>query len=124
MAGAASKLAFQQMFSSVTKTQRATALEILTGLTRTTPVDTGRAASSWRLNKGVPDPSFEPAGQTSYKPPLPPSGASLGTGETLFISNNLPYIVRLNEGHSEKAGPFFVEQEVALATARIKSAGI
>ncbi len=45
-------------------------------------------------------------------------------GKELHITNNLPYIVPLNEGHSHQAPIGFVEQAVAEGVAAVKGAKI
>jgi hypothetical protein len=57
-------------------------------LRRVTPVDTGRARRGWN--------SFKYYDRNGF------------LGAT--ISNRVPYIVRLNKGHSRQAPKFFIEQ--------------
>ncbi|MBL4656255.1 MAG: hypothetical protein JKY33_10585 [Bacteroidia bacterium] len=111
-------VAFAQLRTMVAKEQREFVIDIYTGLTTATPVDTGRARASWRITKGEIDSSVEPAAK-SVKMKKPKVGLAR-LGESYFITNNLPYIVPLNEGHSEQAGEFFVEKEIQRA---MKKAG-
>lgn len=78
-----------------------------------TPVDTGRARASWNISIGKPDPSVAPEGQQPALNRLSAeakAGAALATltergvlDVPIFISNNLPYILELENGHSKQA---------------------
>lgn len=90
-----------------------------------TPVDTGRARSNWLVSVNSPvNETIQP-----YK-----AGSALGVGEVanasaatdqalaalagrrndqdIYIQNNLVYISRLNEGHSQQAPANFVQMAV------------
>lgn len=101
-----------------------TALAIVGDLAYKTPVDTSRALSNWIVTLE------NPAGQ-QIKPHFPGSHGStqrasaaetLNTaklvlrnkkpGQAIFITNNLPYIRRLNDGYSAQAPAGFVERAV------------
>lgn len=91
-----------------------------------TPVDTSQALSNWVLTTEEPwnlfiDPHVEgfqgssqrasaefalEAGEQQIKLSRP--------GESLFISNNAPYIVKLNEGSSQQAPAGFVERSILI----------
>ncbi|MGK2911230.1 MAG: hypothetical protein ACSLE1_15725 [Sphingobium sp.] len=62
------------------------ALDIYADLLMTTPVDTGAARQGWQLDNG-------------------PGGA-------MEISNSVPYIGKLNDGHSKQAPTGFIEAAV------------
>lgn len=113
----------KQVFKNVNKhlaenVHRKLALEIFAELTRKTPVDTGRARASWRLTANEIDTSVEPDG-VSFSPPSTSIKKGLDLSTTYHITNNLPYIVPLNEGHSSQAGEFFVEKAVSDAVKRV-----
>lgn len=102
---------------------RALALEGISRIVLRTPVRTGRARGNWHLSKGSPvrsvdDPSSysEPEGEGGAS--LPPVSAGAGQeavergrtklaafriGDTLYITNALPYIDALEDGHSQQA---------------------
>ena len=73
-----------------------------------TPVDTGRARANWRVGVGTNPAGFDPDASD-------PSGASaIAQGATaiggwksgngsIYISNNVPYIIPLDEGSSAQA---------------------
>ena len=79
---------------------RAAALNAYGDLVVATPRDTGRAANSWTVGYTR---SFNSSGtgQARLEPQPEP--------RPIYLSNGVPYIVRLNEGHSRQAGPNFIE---------------
>jgi hypothetical protein len=99
------------------KTVRATAMAAMRALTMETPVDTGRAKNNWNADINAVDASItetaNPSADGTDK--INAALASYKQGDTVFISNNLPYIRRLNEGHSKQAPAGFVEAAVMLA---------
>lgn len=83
-------------------------IDLFSDVVRATPVDTGRAKGNWQPTIGAPA-----AGQTAA---LDPSGGgamseivstvSAGEmGQTFYLSNNLPYIERLEYGSHSKQAP-------------------
>jgi len=91
---------------------RATAVEIFNSVIRDTPVDTGRARGNWQATTESPA-----QGQTSR------AGAAAAQGEviqkvggletTTYLTNNLPYIQRLEYGYSKQAPQGMVRRNVA-----------
>lgn len=100
------------------------AFDAYAGVIRRTPVDTGRARASWQLALDAPNLSVaaEVVGggvgfaakreeKVSKVGVLPNASASSGNaallgftwGRTIYISNNLPYIVPLENGSSTQA---------------------
>lgn len=92
-----------------------------------TPVDTGRARSNWIAQIGsAPSGTIEPyapgeAGSTTganSQAAIDQAEAVISgynNGQEIHITNNLPYIQRLNDGYSAQAPANFVEQAVAEA---------
>lgn len=80
-----------------------------------TPVDTGRARGNWQVSLGFPvveeQDLVDKAGTVTIA-----AGAAVirsrQSGQTIFISNNVPYIGRLNQGSSSQAPANFVEMAV------------
>lgn len=86
-----------------------------------TPRDTGWASANWV--PAIGEPHDEAAGQ--------PGDASAAAAESeagkaevlnysleqgkVFVSNNVPYITRLNEGHSQQVAPGFVQRAIEKA---------
>lgn len=103
-----------------------TALTIVGDLVYHTPVDTSQALSNWDVTIGAPanDPhgpyfagNFGSTRQQSAAQALAVAKETLKSkkpGQTIFIANNLPYIVRLNEGHSQQVPAGFVERAILL----------
>lgn len=96
---------------SVRETCVMLALVLIDKITWLTPVDTGRARANWFIAEGAPitqatestTPSNEAPGLTGRQP--------------IYITNNLPYIIALEYGHSGQA-PFGM---VRIALAQIKT---
>lgn len=101
-----------------------------------TPVDTGRARANWQAAIGA-----APGGEVGQYP----AGAGGATGaaaaaqaiaqaqgvvagykggEVIHLTNNLPYIQRLNEGHSDQAPAGFVQAGIDAAIRAVKRAKI
>lgn len=99
----------------VVRAHKKIALEGLRGVVEKTPVDTGRARGNWQLSVGE-----SPEGETglldgSTRDLAGDEGSSAAVTRglakiaglqpyaTIFIGNNVPYIVPLEEGHSKQA---------------------
>lgn len=109
------------------------ALDVTANLIETTPVDTGWARANWVPSIGVEN--RRPALANPEGPDVATAAARQGTGKAeivtgyflgrgkIFISNNVPYIVRLNEGSSQQAPAGFVQAAIRKAvTQDIKGA--
>lgn len=99
------------------------------GIVMKTPVDTGRARANWRIGVNVINltttgaPGEEGAAGASETGKL----NGIKWGDSIAISNNLPYIGALENGHSRQAPNgmlhlTFVETKANLAKA-LKSVG-
>lgn len=85
---------------------RKVCLDLVTGIVLKTPVDTGRARANWVTSIGSPSDnvteSVDPSGSSTITGSL--GAISKATGNVLWITNNLPYIYRLEfEGWSRQA---------------------
>lgn len=88
-----------------------------------TPVDTGAAASNWRVGIGAADASFD-LEKTSILSALKDgilAISMLKTAADLLITHSADYIVKLNQGSSQQAPAMFVELAAAEA-AQIRDA--
>ena len=115
-------MAFEQSLSiavdleeDVNAEVRAVGLNLLRGLIRLTPVDTGRAKGNWFVS--IVNPSRAIDGQrrqsTAFSEGMIEIALARGrTYPTVTLSNNLPYIERLNDGYSMQAPKKFVETEL------------
>lgn len=101
-------------------------LDLFGRIVRKTPVDTGRARASWNISLKQAERSVQPAAQHTY--PIPQVGVvSMKPGDTIWISNNLPYIVKLEEGHSKQAPAGMVAlsiEEVNLSMSKLEREGL
>ena len=114
---------------------RMAAVEFFRQVTISTPVDTGRARMGWMISVNAP---------STYRPPEAPKGTGFSSGgvgyyampniaenmnigtitvsDVIYITNNVPYIGRLNDGYSRQAAARFVERAAArvqLAVAKL-----
>ena len=95
-------------------------LDATANLIEATPVNTGWARANWVPSIG--EPVDEPSGsQEDVNSSDQENGiAKVATGYKLamgkvFISNNVPYIGALNDGHSQQAPSGFVQIAIAKA---------
>lgn len=101
-------------------------LGVVANLREDTPRDTSWARSNWIGSKGSPAPPLpEPRGKPSAGD-VAAARAAQAAGElamasykleqgSLFATNNVPYIIPLNNGSSKQAGAGFVERAVERA---------
>ena len=83
-----------------------------------TPVDTGYARFGWFISVKTPSSYLPPAQGQGQKYPMPrlsdhSSISAFGIDDVLYITNNVPYIDRLNDGYSRQAPARFVETAAA-----------
>jgi hypothetical protein len=95
-------------------------LDLYSDVTKLSPVDTGRYRANWNLNENSPD-----LDETTQFSKQPPQGSSLKAPSlapadnlypVLYLTNGLPYAVRIEEGWSHTKAPEGV-LKVALAGA-------
>lgn len=79
------------------------AFDLFSRIIKRTPVDTGRARASWTIAANRADRAVQPQGVASYPVPATPLSLTIQPGESIWISNNLPYITALEDGHSTQA---------------------
>lgn len=99
------------------------ALDLFGLIVKGTPVDKGRARASWTIAVGAPDRTTQPEGDYPLFQHDPAAvavvarqkGEAVLSGlearadadgvirEPIYISNNLPYIEELEQGHSKQA---------------------
>lgn len=109
----------QDLNRTLERVVRKVTLDITANLIRTTPVDTGWARANWipRIGRPVGRPAGtreavntaeQAAGQASI------ASYRLQNGTT-HVTNNVPYINRLNMGHSRQAPAGFVQGAIRKA---------
>lgn len=86
--------------------RRKVILEVLRGVVKRTPVDTGRARGNWQVSTGNPiDEEIDKKdknGGVTIRAGVSEIKQSL-IDQTLFIANNVPYINALEDGWSGQA---------------------
>ena len=92
-------------------------INVQAGLMAETPVDTGFAAANWQITIGAPATGTVAMGAGVAVGASVLADYQLADGST-FVTNNAPYIRRLNGGHSKQAPAGFVEAVVAREVAR------
>lgn len=97
---------------------RKIAIECFRRIILGTPVDTGRARGNWQCTTGSiaggTVENIDTTGSATIAAMISEvSGWTPKDDLPAFITNNLPYIQRLNEGWSKQAPAHFVEQVVA-----------
>jgi hypothetical protein len=121
--------AYDEAMKRVAQTIRAVAIVVDQKLVETTPVDTGRARANWQVSLNEPLSSQVPWSdetrkESSFIPPRSETALKAAAGfkidDTIFITNNLPYIRRLNDGYSKQAPAGFVESAIAVGKRIIK----
>jgi hypothetical protein len=94
-----------------------------------TPVDTGRARSNWLVQLDSPtNDTVEPAGvgEAATQPSIDAAKATIKTYDcrantAIHITNNLPYIEPLNNGHSAQAPAGYVEQAIQAGVEAVRN---
>lgn len=107
--------------------QRAVALAVDQAVVTATPVDEGTARANWQVSIGGPASGVVETLGTSPQPAISRNSIAIQKstpGKDIHLTNNLPYIVPLNEGHSKQAPAGFVETAVAAGKAAVRSSGI
>lgn len=95
---------------------RMLALELLKGVVLDTPVDSGRAQGNWVLTLNAPFAGWQKDGP--FKTPGQIVSEGLSTlkgfklGNIIFLTNNVPYIVRLEQGWSDQAPSGMLERNM------------
>lgn len=100
-------------------TRRAITLELFNSVITATPVDTGRARGNWQTTNHVPASGalerIDPGGNLAQDEALQRVGVS-EPDATVWLTNNLPYISRLEYGHSNQAPEGMVRKNLSRIT--------
>ncbi len=95
---------------------RKVALDVHNRVSEKTPVDTGRARGNWNVKAGSPDLSTDNTGLSSVLTLKKGDG-----NKPIYITNNLPYAQKLEDGHSKQAPAGMVALTMAEIDAGIKN---
>jgi hypothetical protein len=100
---------------SVDETLRAIALELFSSTIKDTPVDTGRARGNWQTTIGTPATGeVDRLGEGEAIKEVSATVADFSGGKVIFLSNNLPYIYRLEfDGWSDQSPSGMLRKNVA-----------
>lgn len=97
---------------------REVALFIAADLIPATPVLTGQARRNWQtaidapIQSTLPEPATPADGEAEALQNCTNVVTGLRSGQAVHITNNLPYIARLNDGYSRQAPVEFVQGSV------------
>lgn len=87
------------------KIARTAALDLFAGTIRSTPVKDGRARGNWQTTVGSPAGTEtrreDPSGTQAIAEVM--ANTPQGAGQEVFLTNNLPYIEKLEYGSSTQA---------------------
>lgn len=102
----------------IKKAMKVGIIEALRQVTISTPVDTGRARWGWYLSVKAPSPETPPEGK--YGAPkinerMQAINENFTISDTLYLTNNVPYVPKLNNGSSKQAPARFVEKSAEIA---------
>ena len=109
--------------ASVDETGRAIVLELFGSVIKDTPVKSGRAKGNWQTSMDSPA-----TGETDRKGEGPAlaevsqQAASFGAGKVIYLSNGLPYILRLEYGWSKQQPGGMVRRNVARIQSIVRKA--
>lgn len=96
---------------------------VLNSLIDNTPKKTGQAAANWHVGVGSPAPGFQ-EGFTAYDQTRAAGLAKISSrqpGQPINISNQTPYISKLNNGSSVQAPAGYVEMAISNAEQFVKT---
>ncbi len=113
----------RQVETGASKMVRTVALIINQVLISETPVDTGHAVANWQIGISEPITSEideNDPGRTSTIERNASIIRQAPPRKDIILSNNVPYIHKLNEGSSSQAPAQFVEMAVATAVRAAK----
>lgn len=114
----------QNVSDNADRLVRRCALAIDATVVLATPVDTGRARGNWQVEIGSPasgvTDSLDPSGAGAVREGKGVIESYKGDKNGIYITNNLPYIERLNQGWSKQAPAGFVEEAIQVGVSAIQ----
>jgi len=108
----------KQMDLDVVLIVKKLSFDIFADVVAGTPVDTGRAMNNWMISVGSPSREVTEKGggsstiSTSKQAEATAGLATVRPFDTVWISNNVPYIGFLEEGSSQQAPNGWVERAI------------
>lgn len=97
-------------------------LDLMSAVVMDTPVDTGRARGNWYPSINVPsdakdDSTVDPSGG-GVVANIMGTASRANMGDAVWLSNNLPYILRLENGSSKQSPQGMVDKNIEAAALR------
>ncbi len=115
-AGAIERWSANVFDGRIPKVIRAAAFLIWNGVTDQNPVLTGRSRFGWNMDVDKMDLTVPPPAPNKepnfYPPPPLPTIGPVVASSTINVTNNVPYILPLETGTSDKAPPNFIRDTV------------
>jgi hypothetical protein len=99
------KLGVEKVIADTDETRRAISLELLSSVVLDTPLDTGRAKGNWQAGDSVISGEVNRLGDSGALEDINKTVSASNGDDTIFMTNNLPYIKRLEDGHSQNQAP-------------------
>ena len=106
-----------ELESIINEETRVGVIKLLRDLIKQTPVDTGRARANWQVSISGFRQEILTNNDRTGSSAINNAVGVISSSEnvrypTFYISNNLPYIEALNNGHSNQAPAKFVETSI------------
>jgi hypothetical protein len=117
------KIAIDKLEQWGEKVVRGTLLSLSSAVIKDTPVDTGRLRSNWIPS--INAPKLIEAGTTSEASAISDvasTTARVKFGDTFYLTNNLPYAVPIEFGHSKRFPEGMLRRNVAKYAQAIREA--
>lgn len=110
--------------ASVDETGRAIVLELFGSTIKDTPVKSGRAKGNWQTTIGTPaSGTLDRLGEAQALAEVRQEAASFGAGKVIYLTNNLPYIYRLEYlGWSQQSPDGMARKNVARIQSIVRKA--
>ncbi len=102
--------------SNIEEVMQAASISVFSAVVLRTPVDTGRARANWLYT------TESPATGTVSDVDAPNLSGMIKKGHTHILTNNLPYIDKLENGNSQQAPNGMVKTSVTEFEAQLKKA--
>ena len=115
------RLAEREIPAAVAEASRGLARDVLEGVVLRTPVRSGRARANWRVGLARPPEGVLDAADPDGRAAIARGVAAIARArpfETIWITNNLPYIGMLEHGSSNQAPRGIVAATLASLAAR------
>jgi hypothetical protein len=100
------RFAEEEVPAKVRQVQQKIGLQALRGVVNKTPVDTGRARGNWQTTLGDPATGTLETTDPGGNQTIARGSNTVTTADpfsVIWLSNNLPYIERLEDGYSQQA---------------------